>query len=373
MIITSSNIRRNNTTLFIVFIRFSDYGAKLHHRHTVCNTQKGMFAIALAILERNSSESSNFALILSETKIMKMSLLRQRLKPWMLPIAMVAGMVFHDFMGRIEFIAPYLIFVMLFITFCRVRPSEFRITSLSWGLLSVQIIGAIALYLLLLPLGRDLAQGTFICVFCPTATAAPVITGMLGGSVPRLATFSIVSNITVAILAPILFTLMGTEADLTFTESLATISIKVMPLILLPLLLAFLLLKVAPKVHHAVADRQAISFYIWAVSLFIVVGRAVSFIMDEPAEAVPEMILLALLSGVVCCAQFWIGRKIGSRCGDKIAGAQGLGQKNTVLAIWMALTYLHPISSVAPAAYVAWQNTINSAQLYFKAKRDAKG
>lgn len=303
---------------------------------------------------------------------MKMSILRQRLKPWMLPIAMLAGMVFHDFMGRIEFIAPYLIFIMLFITFCRVKPHEFRITGLSWGLLSVQVIGAIAVYFCLLPLSPDIAQGTFICVFCPTATAAPVITGMLGGSVPRLATFSIISNVTVAILAPILFTLMGTEADITFMDSLTTISMKVMPLIILPLILALLLLKVAPKVHRAVAERQAISFYIWAVSLFIVVGRAVSFIMDEPAAAVPEMILLAIFSGVVCCGQFWIGRKIGRRCGDKIAGAQGLGQKNTVLAIWMAHTYLNPVSSVAPAAYVAWQNTINSAQLYFKAKRDAK-
>lgn len=298
-----------------------------------------------------------------------MSVLRQRLKPWMLPIAMAAGMVFHDFMGRIEFLAPYLIFIMLFITFCRVKPKEFRVTSLSWGLLTVQIVGAIAVYFCLLPLSPDIAQGTFICVFCPTATAAPVITGMLGGSVPRLATFSIISNITVAILAPILFTLMGSDAGIPFMDALITISAKVMPLIILPLVLALLALRFAPKFHKAVAERQAISFYIWAVSLFIVVGRAVSFVMDEPAEAVPEMILLAIFSGVVCCGQFWIGRKIGRRCCDKIAGAQGLGQKNTVLAIWMALTYLHPITSVAPAAYVAWQNTINSAQLYFKAKR----
>lgn len=298
-----------------------------------------------------------------------MSVLRQRLKPWMLPIAMAAGMVFHDFMGRIEFLAPYLIFIMLFITFCRVKPKEFRVTSLSWGLLTVQIVGAIAIYFCLLPLSPDIAQGSFICVFCPTATAAPVITGMLGGSVPRLATFSIISNITVAILAPVLFTLMGSDAGIPFMDALITISAKVMPLIILPLVLALLALRFAPKFHKAVAERQAISFYIWAVSLFIVVGRAVSFVMDEPAEAVPEMILLAIFSCVVCCGQFWIGRKIGRRCGDKIAGAQGLGQKNTVLAIWMALTYLHPIASVAPAAYVAWQNTINSAQLYFKAKR----
>lgn len=175
-----------------------------------------------------------------------MSVLRQRLKPWMLPIAMAAGMIFHDFMGRIEFIAPYLIFIMLFITFCRVKPREFRVTSLSWGLLTVQIVGAIAVYFCLLPLGTDIAQGTFICVFCPTATAAPVITGMLGGSVPRLATFSIISNITVAILAPILFTLMGSDAEIPFMDALTAISARVMPLILLPLILALLALRFAP-------------------------------------------------------------------------------------------------------------------------------
>ena len=190
---------------------------------------------------------------------------------------------------------------------------------------------------------------------------------MLGGSVPRLATFSIISNIAVALLAPVIFTLMGSDAGIPFSDALLTISAKVMPLIILPLVLALCLLKISPKVHRAV------SFYIWAVSLFIVVGRAVSFIMDEPSEAIPKMIILAIFSGIVCCAQFWIGRKIGRRCGDKIAGAQGLGQKNTVLAIWMALTYLHPVSSVAPAAYVAWQNTINSAQLYFKMRRENSG
>ena len=192
---------------------------------------------------------------------------------------------------------------------------------------------------------------------------------MPGGSVPRVATYSIISNLCVAILAPIIFTLMGSGAEISFFSTLLTISSKVIPLIIAPLVLALVILRVAPKIHRAVAQKQAVSFYIWAVSLFIVVGRAVSFVMQEPPEAVPEMIVLALFSGAVCCAQFWIGRKIGRRCGDRIAGAQGLGQKNTVLAIWMALTYLHPIASVAPAAYVAWQNTINSAQLYFKAKK----
>ena len=43
-----------------------------------------------------------------------------------------------------------------------------------------------------------------------------------------------------------------------------------------------------------------------------------------------------------------------------------LGQKNTVLAIWMAYTYLNPASAIAPGSYVVWQNIINSWQLWKK-------
>ena len=51
-----------------------------------------------------------------------------------------------------------------------------------------------------------------------------------------------------------------------------------------------------------------------------------------------------------------------------ISGGQALGQKNTILAIWMAHTYLNPLSSVAPGSYVLWQNIINSWQLWKKRK-----
>lgn len=327
-------------------------------------------------LERH--KFSNFAVqnkvktITDPTPMPNFSRLRQIIKPWMLPIAMAAGILFHDFIDNLQFLAPWLIFVMLFITFCRVKPGEIKITSLTGGLIAVQIIGSAAAYFLLRPINETVAQGIFICVFCPTATAAPVITGMLGGSIPRVATYSIICNLCVAVSAPIIFTLINSEAEIGFTSTLLTISSKVMPLIIAPLILAPLLLKIAPKVHAEVSQRQALSFYIWAISLFIVVGRAVSFVMQEPAEAIPVMTGLALLSCLVCCLQFWIGRKIGGRCGDKISGAQGLGQKNTVLAIWMCLTYLHPLSSVAPASYIVWQNIINSAQLYYKSKKDQK-
>ncbi len=74
--------------------------------------------------------------------------------------------------------------------------------------------------------------------------------------------------------------------------------------------------------------------------------------------------MLAAISLAACIFQFTIGRRIGSHYGDKIATSQSLGQKNTILAIWLTLTYLNPIISVAPAAYVAWHNTFNSLQIY---------
>ncbi len=293
---------------------------------------------------------------------------RQRLKPWLLPIAMVGGLLFHDFINQVAFIAPWLIFVMLLITYCRINPSGIRVTVLSWSLLAVQIVGAIAVYFLMLPLGDTVAQGVFICLFCPTATAAPVVTGMLGGSVAHVVAFSLISNVSVAVLAPLLFTVMGNDAGLGFVESVIAICGKVMPLLIVPLILSVVLRKTLPNLHGAIADHQSMSFYIWAVTLFIVVGRAVSFVVHEPVERIPEMTLIGGCALVACCLQFYTGRRIGNRFGDRIAGAQGLGQKNTVLAIWMALTFLEPVASVGPAAYILWQNMINSYQLYRKSK-----
>ncbi len=301
---------------------------------------------------------------------MKLAAFRQRIKPWMLPIAMLLGVIFHDSIGHVAFLSRYLIFTMLLITYCRLRVSDFHIGRYIWLLLATQIGGAVGVYLLLRPFNEVLAQGAFICVFCPTATAAPVITGMLGGSVGRVAVYSLFSHVSVAFLAPPLLTWIGGDAAAVgFGDSLLTIARSVLPLILGPLAVAALMERFAPKAKAAVADHQGLSFYIWALALLIVVGNSVSFLMKEPASAIPQMLLLALAALIACLLQFGIGRKIGVRYADRVSGAQSLGQKNTVLAIWLALTYLNPLASAAPAAYVAWHNTVNSWQIYRAGKR----
>ena len=298
--------------------------------------------------------------------------LRTKLKPWMLPLAMIGGVLFHESLDKIQWLVPYLIFTMLLITFCRVKPSSFRLGAMIWKLLAVQLVGAVVVFLALRVVSVPLAQSVMLCVLCPTATAAPVVTGMLGGDIGRVASYSIVSNMAAALLAPVLFVWAGASAEMSVTTEFVLIASRVAPLICLPLGAALLMYFIAPRAHAAVAGVQGISFYLWAVSLFLVVGRAVSFVLDEPVSAIPLMIAMAVCAGLVCIAQFYIGRRIGWSYGDAVSAAQGLGQKNTVLAVWMALNYLSPIASIGPAAYIAWQNTINSYQLYKRMRRDSR-
>lgn len=293
--------------------------------------------------------------------------IRQLLKSWILPMSMLGGIVFHNHIDKLSVLTPFLIFIMLTITYTKLKISEFKITKFQWSLLGVQIAGGILVYAILYPINPNIAAGAFICFFMPTATAAPVITSMLGGSITKIATYSLLCNLIVAITAPTALSFIrGGEID--FYDSFTTICAEVIPLLLIPFILALTLKFAAPRIHTAIASHQSVSFWIWAVSLFIVMGQAVSFMIKQPADELPEMASLVFVALCVCCLQFFVGRKIGRRFGDKVAGTQALGQKNTILGLWMTLTYLHPVISVAPAAYIIWQNTINSWQLYKKNK-----
>lgn len=287
----------------------------------------------------------------------------QRVKPFMLPIAMAGGAVFYPWMGYLQFLSPYLIFAMLFITYCRLDFRHISLQKFQWVLLSIQMLIAAAAYFAIAPLDHTVAEGVFICVFIPTATAAPVICQMLGGSLPKLATYSLLCNVFVAIAGPVVLAAVG-DTQYTFTESFLMILKMVMPLLLGPLMAAALLMKACPKVHAAVKAHQSVSFYLWAVSLFIIVGGCVSFIINHfDVNNVSSMVWLALGSLIVCLLQFKVGRMVGRHYGDPVSGGQGMGQKNTVLAVWIALAYMNPVASVAPAAYIAWQNIINSWQI----------
>lgn len=295
---------------------------------------------------------------------MRLAIKRSNLKSLMMPMAMLFGAIFYPWMEYVTFLSPYLIFIMLFITYCKLSIRDFKPGKFELSLLAIQMTLAGLAYGVTFFWNKTVAEGVFICVFIPTATAAPVITSMLGGSISKVATYSLLCNTFVAVTGPILLAAIGEHSDMSFGDSFLLILKQVFPLILLPLAVAMLLRKFTPSLHSQIVSHQQLSFYCWVVSLFIVVGSCTSFaIKNWTPETTGTMILLALGALVVCLLQFKIGRKTGKYFGDKVSGGQALGQKNTVLAVWLALAYLNPLASIAPAAYVAWQNIINSWQL----------
>ena len=233
-----------------------------------------------------------------------------------------------------------------------------------------QSIAALLIGIHMDSLYKEVFEGAMVCLICPTATAAAVITGKLGGSASSLTTYTLLSNLLAAIAVPLLFPLVEPHADLTFLSAFLKILSKVFPLLLFPFFLAMLFRYYLPAVRRFLLGFHDLAFYLWGVSLAIVTGQTVRSLVVSDAPVGVE-ILIALAGSVACAVQFYLGKRIGTRYDDRISAGQALGQKNTVLAIWMANTYLDPVSSVGPGSYVLWQNAFNSWQLWKKRKREA--
>lgn len=310
------------------------------------------------------------------------------LKDWTLPVAMIAGTLAYFAFAKMSVLAPLkpfvnasvsvltplLIFAQLLLTFCKVDMADLKPKAWHGWLLLFQTVSCLLLSALLVfcpmdELYREVFEGAMVCLICPTATAAAVITGKLGGSAASLTTYTLMSNLLAAVAVPLVFPLVEPHSDVTFWLAFLKILSKVFPLLLCPFLLAWLLRLWMPAVHQWLLERHSAAFYLWGVALAIVSGQTVRSLANSTAPAYVEW-LIALAGLVACCLQFYLGKRIGGHYKERISGGQALGQKNTVLAIWMAYTYLNPLSSVGPGSYVLWQNIINSYQLWKKRKTD---
>ncbi|MGE4586449.1 MAG: hypothetical protein AB7D05_03815, partial [Mangrovibacterium sp.] len=266
----------------------------------------------------------------------------QQAKTNLLPVAMLTGVAFGlsfpAVTAMLNGVIPWLIFVMLLIPYCRISPGELKPGPMHFRMLVVQLLLAALAYLLLFRLNPLFAQGAFICFFGPTATAAPVIAAMLGGSISAVITYSLLSSLAVALLSPFVFSLIGTHTELSFFASVWLVGKQIFPLLLMPLVLAFLLRRFVPRLHAVVRDRQSVSYYLWVTAMVLVMGRATAFLVSRGTSGWMTEAGLAGVAVLSCMLQFFLGHKLGVRYGEPVAGTQGLGQKNTVLMIWMSLT-----------------------------------
>lgn len=304
------------------------------------------------------------------------------LKNWTLPLAMLAGALgYFAYVGipalddthvlalkTVAIVQPTLLFAMLFLTFCKVKPQDLRPARWQVWLLALQVFVFLGLALLvyLMPGNhwRIVVEGAMLCMICPTATAASVITRKLGGDAGSLMTYTIAINLAVALLIPAIVPIIHPQPGMTFMHSFLIIIAKVFPLLLGPFLASIVLRWASPKATDWLAQQRNLPFYLWAFSLSLAIAMSVRSIVHTHCPWQYQL-GIALVSLLACIVQFAFGRRMGRLYGnDPITAGQACGQKNTVLIIWMGYTFMTPITSIAGGFYSVWHNLWNSWQLY---------
>ncbi len=325
---------------------------------------------------------------------------------------------------------PWLIFFMLFFTFCKVNPLDLRLHRWHWAVLITQLVLSFLTYTLVLYFTGNpiLAQGLLMCFIMPTATAAPIIAGKMGGSIQDLTTFTLLSNFATAIIVPATFPLINPAADMTFLPAFLLILSRVAPLLLGPFFSAWLLRigynyyyrrqhlsasktrglsaegglsakrsvspQGGPKEFALPTSLAQIPFYLWVASIVVLTAVVTETTISNFKSQISNILILLVFSFLACLIQFALGKLIGylmpapSKGTDyqdvlinpaaapttmaevsSITAGQAFGQKNTSLGVWMAQTYLSPLAALGAAAYIIWQNIFNSVQLFVVAHK----
>ena len=309
-------------------------------------------------------------------------------------LSMVIGCLGYKLFLPLKPTLPWLIFFMLFFTFCKVNPLTLRLHKWHWVVLTLQIIFSLTTYAGVYCLTKDkiLAQGMMLCFIMPTATAAPIIAGKLGGSIQNLTSFTLLSNFAISIIVPALFPLIYSASGMTFWPAFLLILSRISPLLLGPFFAAWALRIIyqrRTKKEFVLSKTAAqIPFYLWVSSIIVLSSVVTETVLGSFEQLWGTMLWLLLGSFIACLLQFGLGKVLGyyfpaaSKGTDyqdvlinpaaapktmngvsSITAGQAFGQKNTSLGVWMGQTFLDPLSSLGAAAYIIWQNIFNSAQL----------
>lgn len=306
------------------------------------------------------------------------------LKEWTLPVAITVGTVCYltfdlvpvlDEAGNrlapvFDHLFPLTVFLTLFVTFCKVDFHQMRPHRWHVGVLLAQLLLVAVNVIIILLVEADIEQkllweALLTCIIGPSASAAPVVVGKLGGNISTMTAYTLMSSLASALMIPVVFPMLesAVAGSPTFLEAFLIILQKVSLVLLLPLLLGWLVQHYLKSFCRWIASMPNLSFYLWACSLSITTGITVKNIVHSTAS----LFLLLWIAGaslLLCFVQFFIGRAIGRKLGEEVNSGQALFQKNTALSIWVAYMYLNPVSSIGAGCYVLWQNIINSLELW---------
>ena len=303
------------------------------------------------------------------------------LRDWMLPIAIVLGIglyltyhftpALHRFGSVLHTIAAdgqrLVIAVLLFCQFVKTAPKDLRLHRWHlWALLFQVFAFGLTAFLAIVsrtPGARVIFECAMICLICPTAAAAGVITDRLGGHLAGTVTYLVLINVAATFLIPAVIPLVHPSPDFSFWQSVGRIAGRIFPILVLPCLLAWIIRYGLPRVQPTLERWAGYSFYVWGIGLTLamVLSTHALFRTDVGGGVIAGIVGVSVAA---CALQFFFGRRLGRDRRESITAGQTLGQKNTGFLIWLGYSYRTPVTSIAGVLDAIWQNIFDSWELY---------
>ena len=209
----------------------------------------------------------------------------QFFKDWMLPLAIATGIGLYLFYHFTPVLKPYgavlhkaasegqrfVIALLLFFQFVQISPHDVRPRRWHLGALLVQILGFFLFAGLsaVTPDGaaRILLECAMICLICPCAAAAGVITRKLDGDLAATVSYLCLTNLAATFLIPMVIPMIRPASNLGFWAYVFRIAMKVFPVLILPGLVAWTIRYTTHKLQRRLMRFAPNSFYIWFIGL----------------------------------------------------------------------------------------------------------
>lgn len=311
-----------------------------------------------------------------------MSKVEEVIRDWLLPGAIVFGISLYLIYRSIPALHPWghflgnaasegqrlVIATLLFFQFVKVSPHDLRFVRWHLRALLFQVLSFISLAALTAFTkgdGRMLLECMMICLICPTASAAGVITERLGGRLSENVTYLVLINLAATFLIPMVIPMIRPSAELGFWAYVGHLAMKVFPVLILPCALAWIIRYTTSTLQRKLMRLSRHAFYVWGVGLTLAMIMSTRALLVSHLSA-GAIAMIVVVSMAACGGQFLFGRKSSRERITSLTAGQAMGQKNTGFMIWLGYNYLTPVTSVAGGLYAIWQNLFNSWELYRK-------
>lgn len=284
------------------------------------------------------------------------------LRPAMIFIPLTLGLFIPE-AHSLSWTIRWALIIMLYLVALQIKIADLKIQRVHIYLVLCNIALGVIPYLLIYYSGignRNLALAAFFIGITPTANAAPVVISFLHGKVEFVITAFVMTNFFVSLSLLLFIPLFTGQTNFDFVLDVG----KNLAIVLgIPLIASYFTRLIYPTASKIPARCKTFTFSLWSYTLFILAAIARNHFITHPNEATQQVVFIGIISLILCIINFTIGYWIAPQTLRR-ESSQSLGQKNTTLTMYLALTLVNPLVAMGPIFYVLWHNSYNAYQMY---------